>query len=137
MDQDQNQGMYSLSKLGIDCLKLSRKELMNFNGLKLIKEISMAEAKRLGEFSDKIVFGVEMYTNEKVTTEEKAKIVKNMEKDYSNLAVYVKKYYKKCFEPRMVLLMCEVKMIEAGIIPAKIKETEIISENTEKSKMGS
>lgn len=137
MDQDQNQGMYSLSRLGIECLKLSRRELMNFNGLKSIKEISLGEARKLGEFSNKIVFGSEMYTNEKVTAEGKAKIVKNMEKDYSNLVTYVRKFYKSCFEPRMVLLMCEAKMILAGIIPAKIKETEIVSEDAEKGKMGS
>lgn len=134
MDQSQNlgnQGIYALSMLGNECLRISRKELRNFDGLRSIKEISINEAKQLGERSSKIMFALDMYTNDKATAEGKAKIVENMERDYARLVSYVRKFYRSCFEPRMVLLMCEAKMISVGIIPAKIKQTEIDDEDSE------
>lgn len=132
MEPAQIQDISSLSRFGIECLKLSRRELFNFKGLKSIKEISIEEAKKLGNYSAKVIFGLEMYTDEKATYKVKERVFEAIKKDYSYLVSYVRKFYKKCFEPRMVLLMCEVKMIEAGVIPAKIKEIEVnVEENAD------
>ena len=119
---NQIQNFTLLSKFGKECLRLSQRELLNFKNLKLIKEISINEAKRLGVYSEGVISNVEVYMNEKSSNEEKIKALESVKKAYVGLVSYVRKFYRRCFEPRMVFLMCEARMISAGIMPGKIAE---------------
>ena len=118
----QIQNFTLLSKFGRECLRLSQRELLNFKNLKLIKEISINEAKRLGVYSEGVISNVEVYMNENSTNEEKIKALESVKKAYVVLDRYVKKFYRSSFEPRMVFLMCEARIISACIVPGKIAE---------------
>ena len=118
----QIQNFTLLSKFGRECLRLSQRELLNFKNLKLIMEISINDAKSLGVYIQGLISNVEVYMNEKSSNEEKIKALESVKKAYVGLVPYVKKFYRRCFEPRMVFLMCEARMISAGIVPGKIAE---------------
>lgn len=127
MDQNYN----SLSGVGKKCFTNEKKELDNFS---LITEIDMAQARKLADISGKLLSQLEVYTSEKSLPEEKLKALESVKKSYVKLIVYVRNHIK-CFEPRKVLIMCENKMILAGINPLniaeKIKEVELVSEDNE------
>lgn len=133
MDQSPALNINLLSQTGSECLKAEKKEVSNFKNLALIKEIEFTEAKKLAVFSGEVMSGLEVYTNEKSSSEEKIKALEAIKRAYTGLVPYVRKFHKKCFEPRMVLLMCEVRMILAGILPTKIREVEAGIESNENS----
>lgn len=91
----QIQNFTLLSKFGRECLRLSQRELLNFKNLKLIKEININEAKRLGVYSEGVISNVEVYMNEKSSNEEKIKALESVKKAYVGLVPYVKKILQK------------------------------------------
>lgn len=123
---DQNYG--SLSSLGKKCFTLSKKELDNFSA---IKEIDIPKAKKLGSYSEELLSQLEVYTSEKSSFEEKVKALEAVKSAYGKMVPFVKKHIA-CFEPRSVLIMCENKMILAGVMPSniaeKLKEVEYTEE---------
>lgn len=108
----------SLSKMGKDFVKREKKELGNYD---LIKEITVEQAKKLGGYSGELVAGLETYTNEKSSPEDKVKALKVIKAGYAKVVGFARKF-KEYFEARKVFLMCEAKMISAKIDSAKLNE---------------
>lgn len=119
-----------LSRMGKDFVKREKKELSNFD---LIKELSLDQARRFGNYSGALVTNLEIYANEKSSSEDKVAALEAVKSNYTKVVDFARKY-RTCFEVRKVLLMCEAKMISAKINPAKLNEEirEVKTNNEDK-----
>lgn len=107
-----------LSVWGKNCAAKEKKELDNFS---FITEVEMSIARKLAVLSGNLISELETYTDSTLSPKEKLDTLKNIKTAYAALATFVRGRMKY-FEPRKVLIMCENKMILAGINPAKIAE---------------
>ena len=117
-----------LSRMGKDFVKREKKEFSNFD---LIKELSLDQARKFGNYSGALVSNLEIYLNEKSSSEDKVAALEAVKSNYTKVVDFARKY-KTCFEARKVLLMCEAKMISAKLNPAKLnEEIEEVKTNNE------